>query len=549
MAVEIQLPQRSQLPPSRTGAVKPPTGLADQSGAIQAGRLLAKFGGDTFNRLEQTRVANEEAQFQGTVKAEMGKYDTFVAANPGASFNELEKERDKMLTRIRTAGNSATMPRAKQNNANWYTRNLDSIRVQTQTSMEAIQSKQQLRAAEEIADGYINSFDRDSLINFTKQQVESGLWEKTFAAARLENQLDVIDKAEAKVAVANVSGIGFAAWEATVTEDDPDGDLNAGFDAINDIEGLTSDQKQDAESTMKTRVSNRRAESKLELEQASTKSIEGYMDKIAKGEFVGMNAQIANDTTLTGSQKIETQDALAKRAKALNANTKTDNIIFDMLYTKSLEVWSGDITKAEFNKLLKDNNKSLDDGAYKELSKSSTSNLKTSQSKELQRANTEAGRLIVDHVSQSAMDLFLAEVTSGMAPDQADLFRNKANEIRQEQFFSLAQYNAETREWIDDPDNASKTKKDFFQFSEALKHVYWNKSREDIQRDITEARGGIEVVGETQKPLFPNLKKTFDDAFGTAGEEPVLVSDQAAYDKLSSGTRYVDKNGNVGTKK
>ena len=135
--VDIALPQRQALPPSRTGGVKPPTELAGGSGLKQAGAMVTKFAGSTFDRLSKARVANEEAQFQGFVKTAMGEYNTYVASNPGASFDDLEKERDKMLGNIKAAGNSSTMPDAKANNANWYAMNLGSIRTQTQASMEA----------------------------------------------------------------------------------------------------------------------------------------------------------------------------------------------------------------------------------------------------------------------------------------------------------------------------------------------------------------------------------------------------------------------------
>jgi len=328
MSVQIPLSQRTQLPPSRVGAVKPPFDLADQSGQRAFGQSLAKFSGDTFNRLEQTRVANEEAQFQGFVNTSMKEYDVFVAGNPGASFKDLEKERDKMLAQIRKAGNSATMPRAQQNNARWYTQNLNSIRLQTQTSMESIRAKQELRAADEITEGYINSFDRESLISFTNQQVQSGLLEENFAKARLANQLDVI-KAESKVAVQNVSQIGFDAWQATVTEADPDGDLNAALDAIEFIEGLTGDQKQNAESTAKTRINNRRAEDKLQAEQNEVESVEQIKGKLNKGEFDGMTVFI-NTLPLSETEKNnQIKTANSYIASVNNANTKSNFVTSD----------------------------------------------------------------------------------------------------------------------------------------------------------------------------------------------------------------------------
>jgi hypothetical protein len=109
------------------------------------------------------------------------------------------------------------------------------------------------------------------------------------------------------------------------------------------------------------------------------------------------------------------------------------------------------------------------------------------------------------------------------------------------------------RDWV--TGNPDKLGKDFFQFSESLKHVYWNKSRQDIQRGVKEARartlGSITPTPEQQsqidagKPVTGPSRASLISSFSS----PKAVNTQAEYDKLPSGTRYVDKNGNVGVKR
>ncbi len=74
---------------------------------------------------------------------------------------------------------------------------------------------------------------------------------------------------------------------------------------------------------------------------------------------------------------------------------------------------------------------------------------------------------------------FISGSIKGLEPDVAKLFEDNANEERQLQFWSVSRYNAELRQWIEE--NPDKVGRDFFQFSEALKHEYWNKNIEDLR--------------------------------------------------------------------
>lgn len=137
---KIRLPERTALPPDRAGKAKPSFSLADQ-GNIGGG--LSAFAGKVFEKIVTTRAANEEAEFHGQAEALIEGFRTDIAKDPGLSFEDLQKLRDKVMTSIQTASQKATTGIAKGNNARWMSLNRDVISAKLQTSVEAIVSKQE----------------------------------------------------------------------------------------------------------------------------------------------------------------------------------------------------------------------------------------------------------------------------------------------------------------------------------------------------------------------------------------------------------------------
>ena len=300
---KIRLFDRSEVGPTSAGAVKPGFDLARGAGVAQVGAATAKFAGDIFNDLVATRAANEEAAFMGEVNTAMQGFETFVAANPGVGYDKLEKERDKMFAGLDKAVQTATTRRAQQNNKSFMLRNKELINERTQTSMEAIRAKQELLTYESHRKNFMNNFDRDGLTELNEDMIESGLLNPEVTAAKQAEDFAIIDAAEQKVAISNSVGIGFDAWQTTVTPDDPDGDLNAAFDVIDALD-VPEGEKQEIESELKTRVANRRAETKLEAEQADAKSVETINGWINKGELDGIDKRIGQ-LPLTETRKRE----------------------------------------------------------------------------------------------------------------------------------------------------------------------------------------------------------------------------------------------------
>lgn len=301
MASKIRLFNRTQVGPTRAGAVKPGFNLAGGTGTAEIGAATSKFSGNIFNDLVNTRAANEEATFQGQVNTAMEAFETSVAANPGWGYDKLGKEREKMNTKLDKAGQTATTRKARRNNKNYLLRNKDYIAQRTQSAMEAIRSKQELLAYESHRKNFMNNFDRAGLTELNEDMIESGLLNPEVTAARQGQDFAIIDEAEKKVAVGNAVGIGFDVWQSTVTPEDPDGNLNLGFDAIDALD-VPEGEKQEIESELKTRVANRRAETKLEAQQADAKSVETINGWINKGELDGITDRI-NQLPLTETRK------------------------------------------------------------------------------------------------------------------------------------------------------------------------------------------------------------------------------------------------------
>ena len=235
-----------------------------------------------------------------------------------------------------------------------------------------------------------------------------------------------------------------------------------------------------------------------------------------------------------GKISLAQRDDLVKRLA--DPEIVNDRVEEARLTTQATNIWKGAISKQEFDADLLANSDKLDDEAYRRVSTAATTTLKSSQAEALSRADKEIIRAIVDFASETAMDRFIAESIKGLSPEAKDLFTNNANEERQLQFWAVSRYNAELRQWIQE--NPDKLGKDFFQFSESLKHDYWNRSIEDIRR--LRARTAAEFTAATFLEANP--------ISATPTELPVITN-KAEYDRLPKGTRYRDTKGNITVKR
>jgi len=363
----------------------------------------------------------------------------------------------------------------------------------------------------------------------------------------LEEETDAIIKAVKEKGndefVKTVAGVGFAAWERTVTKENPQGDLAVAFAAIDEL-NLPEADKAVAESQMRTRVTNRRAENTLKLEAQQEQQLDDinqliYFDKNYDAAMKAVDAS-SLDEKAQSSLFADIQRRAAAAVK--HKDIVTDRSVFERLYNDALGIWKGSVRKRDFNEDLRNNSRFLGDEDYQELLKIAATTLKTSQASALSNADREAGRLLVNHVDEPAYAQFLADSMRGLKPDAAKLFESEANEIRQLQFWNLSLYNKDLRDWI--TENPDKLGREFAQYANQQKMIYWSKSIEDIR--ATKAEG--EQVRSTLRELQAETDKAKQDPIKAPAVPPTITT-QAAYDKLPSGSRYIDRNGRISVKR
>ncbi len=274
---KIPLIQRTGLPARRVGAVKPPLSLADRSGQRQLGATITQFSGVIHDQLIATRAANEVATFHGVRKTEMQKFDTHVAENPAASYDELNEEREKMMFRIQQAGKEATTGRAKSVITNWYAENQNLVREQTETSMQAIRSRQEMAVYNEKQRNNILTLDRDEYIELQDNMVDSNLLDAELAKATRERDFAIIDKAESKIAVNSLKPLLIEAIERGKKSDGIDL-LNTSTKAMVDNNILSEVEGAEANKTLGDWIDNyvagrdKRAEDAVKLTTRETYS-------------------------------------------------------------------------------------------------------------------------------------------------------------------------------------------------------------------------------------------------------------------------------------
>jgi hypothetical protein len=219
---------------------------------------------------------------------------------------------------------------------------------------------------------------------------------------------------------------------------------------------------------------------------------------------------------------------------------KSNPVDFASIYGDALDIWRGAISKADFDRKLRGSLASpggINKDDYKSLMQTAEQTLKTSQAEALSRADLEAGRLIVDFRDEDALAKFIADGVKGLEPDAASLFKSEVNEKRKLQFWYLSKYNQELRDWI--TKNPDKIGKDFYQYSEQLKHEYWNTSIEQIKEKVKKLQ-----------TVYPKVNpEMLEAARKVLGGELPQPKTEAEYNALEAGTEYIAPDGSRRIKK
>lgn len=532
----IPLLQQTGLPPSRVGVAKPSFALADRSGERRLGQVVAGIGNEKWAQLLDSKVANEKALFLGAEKTARERLNTFIIENPFANEADIRKAQGKMITEIETAGQSSKLSAVKNYATNWMAQNKDVLLQKSGNDITEIIKRREQKNFNAQMELYENSIDPDDtdkalalIDNHTGSLIDPELapvMKQIFEQNKV-NQFAKIaaaqEKADQEANKDSAMGDAFNLWQSTVTEENPEGDLNTAFDFIQSDDRISNDDKQEVESELKTRVKSRLAEDRLAIDAQRSEDLDAINNLIFFDKNYDAAMTAINVSSLPEKEQRTLFADVEKRATAAAKGIPltNDRVEEARLYELSLDIWRGATTKKDFDADLLKNSKKLDDPAYKRVSASAANTLKSSQAEALSRSHAETARLIVDHKEDDAFKAFISASIKGLSPDAASLFQDNANEDRQLQFWSLSQYDAELRQWIED--NPNKLGKEFFQFEEQLKHQYWNKSIEDLRTSRVER--GIELSGDVS-----------------------VINTQAEYDALKSGTRYKDTNGNIGTK-
>jgi len=508
MANIPQYGTRKVTPSGRVGGAAIPFSVADTGQGLEAQALGAIGKGigdvaDIMAKIEISKGTSEASTARGQAEAEIRKFNEGLKFNNDPSTYDAQYqetiEKIKGLTPESGIGAKKFNEYLSQASLSWQA---DVNISKLQRTQSIVEGQYGINKARAVANGDIEEANR---LTIEARDVTGSITPEQASSDLISNQ-KLVDKQVRQARKDLVSSTAFSVWEGTVTEDDPNGDLNIAYDAVQKS-NLPEEDKKAVEADIKSRATNRRAETKLELEATQEADFEDINKLTFDEKNYGAAKQKIQASSLPESQKktllSDNQMRASKAAKG--EDVVSDRVIENEMFEASLDIWRGAISKKEFDKLLIEKGGSLDDDAYRRVSTSAAKTLKSSQAEALSRANTEIIRDLVDFVSEDAYAKYLSDITKGMTPDAAKLFEDNSNEERQLQYWSVSRYNEECRQWISTHED--KVGKEFYQFREALKVDYKGRSIEDIERIRGKFEKSVKVASrETVTMISPKGK-------------------------------------------
>jgi hypothetical protein len=113
-------------------------------------------------------------------------------------------------------------------------------------------------------------------------------------------------------------GQAFSAWQATVNTENPDGDLNAALELV-ESSGIPETDKQEVESELTSRITNRRAENKIKLETQKDEEIGNINQLLYIDEnYSGASKAVQDSPFFTNKEKKPLLKEINTLAKAAN---------------------------------------------------------------------------------------------------------------------------------------------------------------------------------------------------------------------------------------
>ncbi len=334
----------------------------------------------------------------------------------------------------------------------------------------------------------------------------------------------------------NAAAAGFDAWRATVTDDNPDGDLNAGFDAITATD-IPAGDMQEAESELKTRVTNRRAEDKRIRDEEAATQADGIFGDINNGNYVGIDARIDAAPALSEKEKVD-----LKRSARLDAEARLSDKLEDSpynqfdpaVYQEMLGVVRSDpdsITDEDLRDLTHLGRESdgvaggITSGQYKELSKMRTDNTKDRNggTSVFARGSVVRAQSSINRMLTAALRVKVEEADE----DKELAVRRNIEAVFQERQNSLAAF--------------ADANKDSPNFDKLIEEET-KRLLIPIQEEAT-ANWFNRLIGVSPDVFFNRRRATV-----TQTELPKPTT-QAEFDAIPSGTDFIDTDGEVVTKK
>jgi hypothetical protein len=327
---------------------------------------------------------------------------------------------------------------------------------------------------------------------------------KQKAIALIKNE-EVISKLIQEDSINEASELGFSTWQLSRTKDDPDGNLNAGFKAIQDTD-LSSSDKDAAESVLKRRVLNRRAEDKIALEERKEADLGGINELQYEVKDYEAATQAVFDSSLSESERRPLLKELEARARLALAGEaeRDDPVAIDAVSTAIARVGSDLQDLKSAKKVIADNQHLLKSTTAAQAWKDINEEFDKSTGNAYARVRSDTRQKAIGK-SETTLDLLIQALTGTKGKERKGL-EDKITTAREKFNLELANFN----KW-EESMRAWRRKNADAEPEAIQKEGVRSWNTEFKTRDIDELRRRAEPVKEAPKSEEKKTSKTDPD--------------------------------------
>lgn len=332
----------------RVGPVQPRITTPSTQAATLVSQELARQGErlttEGAELIEKGRIAQGNTELNShrvEITAAMNDLDNKM--RDSGDPNEFDGFLQEFNTRADNAAGLLTIPESQEKGSQWAAlqketgRGQVEVNIDTQRIANAVASYNATRAlALETGDAdllVLNHAEFDELDGFDTDQESEAILAKDLIDIQQGR-----DAAAAEAVRNTVADSAFIEWQQTVTDENPDGDLTGALAVVNESI-LVAEEKQEVESEVKTRVNNRRLETKLQKENAATEDVTAIQKRINSGSLEGIEDQInassaeeAEKSKLIAATRAETVARLKDDELASVYNQRDDAVYNQLLF-------------------------------------------------------------------------------------------------------------------------------------------------------------------------------------------------------------------------